>query len=58
VILLLGLFLNALICGVLASPYGRFQARIIWLLPVLAALVWTDSAVIWREKVRKVLGSP
>ncbi|MFN4129502.1 MAG: hypothetical protein ACK4GC_06775 [Paracoccaceae bacterium] len=30
-----GLVLNALICGMLASPYGRFQARISWLLPFL-----------------------
>ena len=37
--LLAGLVLNAMICGVLASPYGRFQARIVWLLPLLAVLV-------------------
>ena len=34
----IGLVLNALICGVLASPYGRFQARVAWLLPFLLAL--------------------
>lgn len=33
-----GLVLNALICGMLASPYGRFQARIVWLLPLLLGL--------------------
>lgn len=33
-----GLVLNALICGILASPYGRFQARIVWLLPLLLGL--------------------
>ncbi|CUX82848.1 MAG: putative acyltransferase [Roseibaca calidilacus] len=32
--LLLGVMLNAAICGVLASPYDRFQARIIWLVPL------------------------
>lgn len=36
-----GLLLNAVICGVLASPYPRFQARVIWLLP-LAALIAVD----------------
>lgn len=35
VIVLLGLVLNAAICGILASPYDRFQARIIWLLPLI-----------------------
>ena len=33
-----GLLLNAAICGILASPYDRFQARVIWLVPLLAAL--------------------
>ncbi len=38
ILVLAGLVLNALICGVFASPYGRFQARIVWLLPVVACL--------------------
>lgn len=38
-VLLLGLLINAAICGVLAGVYGRFQARIIWTLPMAAALV-------------------
>jgi hypothetical protein len=36
-VVLLGILANALICGVLASPYDRFQARVIWLLPLMAA---------------------
>lgn len=32
--ILAGLVLNAVICGVLASPYERFQARIVWLWPL------------------------
>lgn len=35
---LLGVVLNALICGMLASPYGRFQARVSWLLPLVLVL--------------------
>jgi len=31
-----GLLANAAICGILASPYDRFQARVIWLLPLFA----------------------
>lgn len=34
-----GVVANAVICGVLASPFDRFQARVIWLLPWLAILV-------------------
>jgi len=39
-VLLAGVVLNALICGILASPYGRFQARIVWLLPFAALLAY------------------
>ncbi|MCE6968673.1 haloacid dehalogenase-like hydrolase [Cereibacter sphaeroides] len=39
VMVIAGLVLNGLICGALASPYGRFQARVIWLLPLIAALL-------------------
>lgn len=34
-----GVLANALICGILASPYGRFQARIVWLLPMLVLYI-------------------
>lgn len=33
-----GILLNAAICGILASPYDRFQARVAWLIPVLAII--------------------
>ena len=32
------ILLNAAICGVLASPYDRFQARVAWLIPVLLVI--------------------
>ena len=38
-VLVAGVVLNASICGALASPYGRFQARLVWLLVVAAALL-------------------
>lgn len=38
VISITGLLLNAAVCGVLASPYDRFQARVAWLVPVLAII--------------------
>ena len=37
-ICLAGIVLNAFVCGMLASPYPRFQARIVWLLPIAALL--------------------
>jgi hypothetical protein len=36
-LLLTGVVLNAAVCGLLASPLDRFQARIVWLVPLLAA---------------------
>lgn len=38
VICLAGLLANAVICGVLASPYDRFQARVSWLVALLAVI--------------------
>lgn len=40
-ICLVGVLLNGLICGAIASPYGRFQARIIWVLFLTFALLVT-----------------
>jgi hypothetical protein len=38
-IVLTGIVLNALVTGTLSTPHHRFQARVIWLLPALAAIV-------------------
>jgi hypothetical protein len=32
-----GLLLNAAICGILSGPHPRYQSRVVWLLPLLAA---------------------
>ena len=39
VLVLAALLLNAAICGVLSGPNDRYQARIVWLLPLVAAAV-------------------
>jgi hypothetical protein len=33
---LAALLLNAFVCGALSGPYARYQARIVWLVPLLA----------------------
>ncbi len=53
--LLLGVVLNAAVCGILASPYDRFQARIIWLIPLaglalLAAGAARPNAIKSRDR--------
>lgn len=38
-----GVLLNGLICGSAASPYGRFQVRIVWLIALCAAIAITAA---------------
>lgn len=39
VLLLLGILANALVCGGISQPASRYGARMIWLLPVAAAML-------------------
>jgi hypothetical protein len=34
--------LNAAVCGVLSGVYARYQARVIWMIPMLAVLLARD----------------
>ena len=36
----LGVLGNGVVCGVLSTLYGRYQARVLWVLPLAAALWW------------------
>lgn len=40
IVLLAVVTLNAIVCASLASPYARFQARVVWLLPFGAAFLF------------------
>lgn len=42
-LVLLGLFANALICGGVSQPASRYGARVIWILPYMAGL----SCLLW-----------
>src|SRR5205807_4734828 len=48
-VILLGEVSNALICGALSGPHERYQARLTWLIPVVALLLcyerWVCSQV-------------
>jgi hypothetical protein len=46
-----GIVANALVCGILAGPYDRYQLRVIWLLPALAG-----AMVLFFGKTAKALG--
>jgi len=38
-LILLAVLANAAVCGALSGPFARYEARLIWLVPVLALLV-------------------
>ena len=42
-LVLLAVFLNAGITGVISGPFARYQARLIWLIPALAGIVAVAS---------------
>jgi len=35
-----GFIINALICGALSTPHDRYQARVIWLIPLIAFYIY------------------
>jgi hypothetical protein len=43
-LLVLGLLVNAAVCGGMSTPHHRYQARVIWLLPLAALLAWSGAA--------------
>jgi hypothetical protein len=43
VIVIIGILLNAFVCGAMSDPYDRYQSRVVWLVPLVAALVYLRS---------------
>lgn len=41
---LLALAANGVLCGALSGVYPRYEMRMIWLLPLMAALAWLEAA--------------
>ncbi len=39
VFLLVAVVVNAAVCGILSGPFARYQARIVWLVPLTAVLL-------------------
>ena len=37
---------NAVVCGVLSGPYNRYQARVVWLIPLASMLLESRSGVL------------
>jgi hypothetical protein len=43
-----GILLNALICGALSTPHDRYGARVLWLLPMIAAAALVNPRPSWN----------
>lgn len=52
---LFGIFINAMITGGLNSPYGRLQARVIWLLPYSTSFILLALSKRYRNTIEKKL---
>jgi hypothetical protein len=46
-ILVGAVIMNAVLCGTLSGPFERYQARVIWLVPMLAMVM---EATVWRRR--------
>ena len=45
-----GVILNAALCGAVSGPWGRYQARVVWLVPMAAVLLLQHPR--WTKRVR------
>lgn len=52
VFILAGIVINAVVCGVLAFPYDRFQTRVVWLIPTVTFL-WLGLLLERRREQRQ-----
>jgi hypothetical protein len=46
----LGMLINAGVCGALSATHGRYQARVVWLLPLAAVALAATSGSLLRRK--------
>ena len=54
---LAGIALNAVICGALSGPKGRYEMRVIWVLPLIAGAIASTGAVNWRRRSNETPGA-
>ena len=40
ILMVLSVALNAAVCGVVSGPFARYEARLLWLIPAAALLLW------------------
>jgi hypothetical protein len=48
IIVIIGIVVNAFVCGALSEPYDRYQSRVVWLIPFVAALMYLRRSRMFR----------
>ena len=51
-LIVVGVLANGAVCGVLSTLYGRYQARVVWLIPLAAAMLALAQARSQERSVR------
>ena len=54
VVIIFGIVVNAFVCGAMSEPYDRYEARVIWLIPLLAALMYQRRGLRRIERHRRI----
>jgi hypothetical protein len=44
VLVRIGVLGNAFVCGAMSVPLARFQLRVVWLIPLAAALIYRNNS--------------
>ena len=52
--ILAAIAINAAVCGALSGPKGRYESRLIWVLPIIAAAVAATSGAVMMAANRDV----
>ncbi len=51
--IILGIIVNAFVTGGLNSPYSRFEARVVWMLPLAIMLIWVKNQDFFHNRLIK-----
>ena len=44
IVVIIGVLVNAFVCGALSDPYERYQARVVWLVPFVDGLIFQQKS--------------
>jgi hypothetical protein len=54
IIVIVGALMNAFVCGALSGPEDRYQARVVWLIPLVAGLIYERRSIAFKRSELQV----